>query len=82
MLGVYVLPFAKKQLRAKATVKHFKLITSSSTKALRTEFVIIVNLTNRNIYSMIIPYFILPIKQEYKVELYDEYMNKTYNEYI
>ena len=53
MLGVYVLPFAKKQLRAKATVKHFKLITSSSTKALRTEFVIIVNLTNRNIYSMI-----------------------------
>ena len=82
MLGVYVLPFAKKQLRAKATVKHFKLITSSSTKALWTEFVIIVNLTNRNIYSMIIPYFILPIKQEYKVELYDEYMNKTYNEYI
>ena len=82
MLGVYVLPFAKKQLRAKATVKHFKLITSSSTKALWTEFVIIVNLTNRNIYSMIIPYFILPIKQEYKVEIYDEYMNKTYNEYI
>ena len=49
ILGVCVLPIAKKQLRAKVVVKYLNSMKSSSTGGLRNECIILVIYTNIHI---------------------------------